>query len=499
MFVSSLRTYCSRTITPKSKSIPWDKISAAILLLGAGSLAFAYHDEGTRRSLVFWSGVTPIYLHYRYVQWVTRGKADEEISMAFDELHENYSPRVESLCLQLRGFYLKQAQLMSTLDDFVPPAYMRWCKKMQDEVPTEFGPGQAREIVERSLGKPIEEIFSRWNDIPRGAASIGQVHQATLMNGREVAVKIQFPNIEKRFRSDLKTLITFCSFALPQHVQPLEEMENQFCTEFDYVLEAENLNRVYSNVMPHWSSKVVIPRPVMSLCTKDVLVMDYLHGVRLIDGIRNNYREYAKEFGTTLEAMEAKQKEEMRLGTFKYRSTTVDKWRVKFYTVYLKTKDFLLNTPKFIYNWTFGFFTNRIQYFWHSPPINLGEIIETLHDVHAHQIFFDGLFNADPHPGNILLMEDGRLGLIDYGQVKSLGEKTRIQYAKLILAIARDDEEKMIDLLWNDIGKQWYQRRVLFFFFFFFFFLKFFFFFFFLSAGGITHRSLWIVGVSGHM
>jgi aarF domain-containing kinase len=58
-------------------------------------------------------------------------------------------------------------------------------------------------------------------------------------------VKIQFPGIEKQFRSDLKTIQTFCSFALPQHVQPLSEIEKQFLTEFDYQLEAKNLERYF--------------------------------------------------------------------------------------------------------------------------------------------------------------------------------------------------------------------------------------------------------------
>lgn len=127
------------------------------------------------------------------------------------------------------------------------------------QVPTAFAPGQARTIVEQSLGKPLEEVFSMWNDIPRGAASIGQVvqpfdvlanfskvHQAILLDGREVAVKVQFPRIENRFRSDLKTIKRFCTMALPQHVQPLEEIEKQFLTEFDYSLEADNLERFVS-------------------------------------------------------------------------------------------------------------------------------------------------------------------------------------------------------------------------------------------------------------
>ena len=130
-----------------------------------------------------------------------------------------------SLCscrcvLPTQGFYLKNAQFMSTLsDDFVPPQYMKWMVKCQDAVPTPFAPGGARKVVEASLGKPIEEIFSSWEDEPMGAASIGQVHRAVLKNGRRVVVKVQYPGIEHMFRSDITTTIQFCKLAMTQHVR----------------------------------------------------------------------------------------------------------------------------------------------------------------------------------------------------------------------------------------------------------------------------------------
>ena len=68
-----------------------------------------------------------------------------------------------------------------------------------------------------------------------GAASIGQVHRATLKpSGRRVVVKVQYPGIEQKFRSDLTTTLHFCQLAMPQHVRPMREIEKQFVTEFDY-------------------------------------------------------------------------------------------------------------------------------------------------------------------------------------------------------------------------------------------------------------------------
>lgn len=72
-----------------------------------------------------------------------------------------------------------------------------------------------------------------------------------------------------------------------------------------------------------------------------------------------------------------------------------------------------------------------------EAPINLGEALQLLNDVHCHEIFVDGAFNGDPHPGNILLLPDGRLGLIDYGQVKRIPLDVRLKYARMIVALAK--------------------------------------------------------------
>jgi aarF domain-containing kinase len=160
---------------------------------------------------------------------------------------------------------------------------------------------QAREIVERELGRPVEEVFATWEEEPFSAASIGQVHRATLHDGRRVAVKVfpppllkhvivpvscvlhplsplattqvMYPGIESMFRHDLATLKRFCALAQPQHLPALDEIERQFLTEFDYRKEADNLRTVRANILPKWGRRVAIPEPVDGLCTEHVLVM----------------------------------------------------------------------------------------------------------------------------------------------------------------------------------------------------------------------------------
>jgi aarF domain-containing kinase len=123
-------------------------------------------------------------------------------------------------------------------------------------------------------------VFERWDDIPIGVASIGQVHKAILRkNHEEVAVKILVPGIEQRFRSDIATLRAFCQLAMPQHVSGFSEIEKQFLTEFNYIAEADNLNRVRANVLPKWNKKINIPKPYLELCSRHILVMEYLDGI----------------------------------------------------------------------------------------------------------------------------------------------------------------------------------------------------------------------------
>ena len=106
-----------------------------------------------------------------------------------------------------------------------------------------------------------------------------KVHKAVLRSTNEtVAVKLLCPGIEEKFRADIKTLRNFCKLAMPQHVTAFDEIEKQFCSEFDYFEEASNLNLVRSKIMPKWHKYIEIPEPVLPLCSKHVLVMQYLEG-----------------------------------------------------------------------------------------------------------------------------------------------------------------------------------------------------------------------------
>lgn len=234
--------------------------TTAVASVGTAVIAIrANHDEGTQRSLTFWWHCLPVYLEYRAVQfrnkdlgvrgydvpkWTGLVLDDDAADERYAKLHDKHALPIRDLVLKMRGFYFKNAQLLSTRDDFVPSAYLQWCKQTQDAAPCEMAVGEAKEIVTEALRNKLgdeftkfEDVFVSWDETPIGVASIGTVHAATLSTkygGADVVIKVQAPGIERRFRADIKTCIDFCKLAMPQHAPPLREIEKQFLTEFDY-------------------------------------------------------------------------------------------------------------------------------------------------------------------------------------------------------------------------------------------------------------------------
>jgi aarF domain-containing kinase len=211
--------------------------TSTVAALVAGN-QYVAADEGAQRTFAFWKNMFPVYLHYRYYQFLQRDLhliSEAEADRQYERLHEKYTDRVRDVVFSMRGFYLKQAQLMSTQHDFVPPAYMKWVQKTQDNVPSEFQGQEARQYLQKMLREEqqvdFDDVFASFDDVPLGVASIGQVHRAVLKhNKQEVAVKLLVPGIENKFRSDIRTIQSFCRLAMPQHVTAFDEIEKQFCT-----------------------------------------------------------------------------------------------------------------------------------------------------------------------------------------------------------------------------------------------------------------------------
>lgn len=438
--------------------------NGARLLLGStavgatGVTYAAQSDEGFNRSLYFWRKAFPIYLHYRAAQlYMERaGLSLEEQDEQYEQLHDRYAPEVFQIVLDLKGFYVKLAQTGSTRPDVLPKQYLDRAAKLQDDAPSK-PVEEICSIIEESYGRPIEEVFQSIDPKPLGAASIGQAHRAVLLDGQEVAVKVQHPDAETFFRWDIKTIQDFCRYFQPAHLPYLVEIEKQFMTEFNYVEEAKNLDTVRRNIAKSpYAEKVAIPKPKMELCTKEVLVMEFLKGRKLLDGIHDHFEAIAAGKGVTIEELkrEQEQKDKEREAKGMDIETGPSSLQLRLYGASLAAKRIARRIGRASYDYTLGFVA-PVKWTSHEEEehqlLDLPGILKLIMDVHGYEIFVDGSFNGDPHPGNILLLDDGRLGLIDYGQVKHISQEHRLHLAKLIVALAEDSRDDIIDVLTKDM------------------------------------------------
>lgn len=165
--------------------------------------------------------------------------------------------------------------------------------------------------------------------------------------------------------------------------------------EFDYVEEAKNLALIHNAIMPKWSSFVNIPKPYSQYCSKHVLVMEYLEGVKLVDGIRNSYRSIAATTGTTLEELEEKRKKEISTGNYVFQTLEQSKKERELMQWYLTIKDYLLN-PTNLWKIAYNMSVFRLIYGPYNNiertmlPIDLASILDVLCKVHGNELFEHG-------------------------------------------------------------------------------------------------------------
>ena len=265
--------------------------------------------------------------------------------------------------------FVKLGQLLSSRPDLLPPAYLKALARLQDRVkPFPFEDVQF--TVEKELGTKINKAFSYFEPEPLAAASLGQVHRATLHDGRPVAVKVQRPNITRQIGEDFAALEEAARF-LHRHtkigqryqlINILQEFERTLAHELDYCREAANLVHLATSLAKF--ERIKIPLPVQDYTTHKLLTMEYVEGTKI----------------TEL-----------------------------------------------------------------SPLARLdlrgSELAEELFQAYLQQILVDGLFHADPHPGNILLTADRRIALLDLGMVGHTSPAMQEGLLKLLLAVSEGESD----------------------------------------------------------
>jgi ubiquinone biosynthesis protein len=221
----------------------------------------------------------------RYIPFRTRLKAfgqwptlkspsvPERLRMAFGELGPSF---------------IKLAQILSSRPDLVTTPFANEFKKLQDEVPP-FPVTEATRIVEEELKRPVSEIFLDFGEVPVAAASIAQVHLAKLIDGTEVVVKVQRPDIREQIETDI-TILSTVARLLERYIPEsrffnptgtVDEFSKTLHKELDFVGEARNCSRFRRSFEDN--PDIYIPRIFGDYVTEKVLVMERIEGVRIDD------------------------------------------------------------------------------------------------------------------------------------------------------------------------------------------------------------------------
>jgi ubiquinone biosynthesis protein len=215
------------------------------------------------------------------LQMISRGRREEVERLT-------RAQRVRLVLEELGPTFIKLGQVLSTRPDLVPPDLVHELEKLQKQVPP-FPFAQAREIIETELHRPLHEIYERFDETPLAAASIGQVHRATLRDGDEVVVKVQRPGIRRTIEVDLEILLHLAVLAerhlegarLHRPTKIVEEFARVIEQELDYAAEAAHLERFASQFID--DPTMYVPKVYRDATTSRVLTMEYVAGVHPTD------------------------------------------------------------------------------------------------------------------------------------------------------------------------------------------------------------------------
>ena len=306
------------------------------------------------------------------------GKDDAEANELL--LDDEIPVKLRLMLQELGTTFIKLGQLLSTRPDVVGDRIADELANLQDDNPA-ITYEQVKAIVERELNGNIDELFEEFKHEHLATASIGQVHEAKLITGERVAVKIQKEGITDKIDLDLRILkyIANRTDKFNANLRKLnlpgimEEFDRSIHKEIDYNNEFMNMQRIEMNFVEN--PAIHIPATYPEYCTSKVLTMEFIDGTKLNDVYESTSDEFDKK---------------------------------------LLAKNVL--------------------------------------DSYLQQLFIDGFFHGDPHPGNVMILEDNVVCYLDLGMMGFFDEKFKKDLSEVVLLFMDQDVDGLINqLMYMDI------------------------------------------------
>lgn len=221
------------------------------------------------------------------------GLDDDSSQEEWDIVHTRSAQKLVELAETNGALYVKCGQGFAQMNHLLPRAYCKVMASLEDSV--SFRPiSEIKAVLERELGAKLDDVFQSFNELPLAAASLAQVHKATLREtGQEVAVKVQYIDVADRFDGDMftiRTCLKICGWLFPGYDFGALMMKGDrtLRAELDFVNEAKNSERCRAEMHVRFGSRVTTPVTIWPYTTAKVLVTEYIHGVKMTDaaGIR---------------------------------------------------------------------------------------------------------------------------------------------------------------------------------------------------------------------
>ncbi len=332
----------------------------------------AYTQKHRFRLLKAYRTTMHILISFGWIQLFGRFWGTKWRTQKMDSAYLRNARRLKETILELKGLFIKVGQLISIMSNFLPEEFRGELEGLQDKIP----PRPYEEIAARihtELGDSPEVLFKSFNKTPIASASLAQVHEAYLHDGRRVAVKVQYMDIDKIARQDLKAIQRIVKvigfiFRIKGISANFLQIKEMILEELDFLKEAEHIETIAANFKN--DPDIKFPSVVHNHSTQRILTTGFMEGMKVTN------LTYLEESNIDRETL-----------------------------------------------------ANRII------------------TAYCQMVFNDGIYHADPHPGNILVQTDGSVVFIDFGSVARLSPAMKEGIPRFLEGVLKRDKAQITDSL----------------------------------------------------